>query len=71
MTALEAALAGESFAAIFNLGNLLIFLFLSLGNTALLTLVAGKFLLALQQCGNKGKRYLKRVRGKHKGYFSR
>ena len=28
MTALEAALAGESFAAIFNLGNLLIFLFL-------------------------------------------
>ena len=71
MTALEAALAGESFAAIFNLGNLLIFLFLSLGNTALLTLVAGKFLLALQQCGYKGKRYLKWVRGKHNGYFSR
>lgn len=34
-------------------------------------MVAGKFLLALQQCGYKGKRYLKWVRGKHNGYFSR
>lgn len=48
MTALKAALTGEPFGAIFDLGNLLIFFFLALGNTVLLTLIAGKFLLALR-----------------------
>ncbi len=71
MTALKAALTGQPFGAIFDLGNLLIFFFLTLGNTILLTLIAGKFLLALQQCGYKGKRYLKWLRSKHNGYLSR
>ncbi len=61
----------ESLSQLFSLENLSIYLFISIANGLLLFFASVKFLLVLQQCGYRGKRYFKWVSGKDTPYMSR
>ncbi len=61
----------SSFSEMLNTTQYLIYLGISLLNGALLFLASIKFLLVLQQCGYKGRRYLRWLSNKETPYLSR
>ncbi len=61
----------SSFSEMLNTTQFLIYLGISLMNGVLLFFASVKFLLVLQQCGYKGKRYLKWLGNKDTPYLSR
>ena len=61
----------EKFSALFTGEQILVYVTLSVLNATLLFFASMKFLLVLQQCGYKGKRYFKWLSNKNTPYLSR
>ncbi len=61
----------EKFSALFTGEQILVYLCLSVLNATLLFFASMKFILVLQQCGYKGRRYFKWLSNKQTPYLSR
>ena len=61
----------EQFSALFTGEQIMVYFFLSVLNATLLFFASMKFILVLQQCGYKGRRYFKWLSNKQTPYLSR